>query len=52
MAGEAYSQKGDGPNAIVYGNRAIEADPKNFQALLLVSTGRVFRFPGGTDTST
>ena len=38
MAGEAYSQKGDGPNAIVYGNRAIEADPKNFQALLLVSS--------------
>ncbi|MEO8052494.1 MAG: hypothetical protein ABI833_18950 [Acidobacteriota bacterium] len=38
MAGEAYSQKNDGPNAIVYGNRAIEADPKNFQALLLVSS--------------
>lgn len=38
MAGEAYAQKGDGANAIVYGNRAIEADPKNFQALLLVSS--------------
>jgi len=38
MEGEAYSQKGDGPNAIVYGDRAIEADPKNFQALLLVSS--------------
>lgn len=38
MAGESYSQKGDGPNAIVYGDRAIEADPKNFQALLLVSS--------------
>jgi len=38
MAGEAYGQKGDGPNAIVYGDRAIEADPKNFQALLLVSS--------------
>lgn len=38
MEGEAYGQKGDGPNAIVYGNRAIEADPKNFQALLLVSS--------------
>ncbi len=38
MAGEAYSQKGDGTNAIVYGSRAIEADPKNFQALLLVSS--------------
>ena len=30
MEGEAYAQKGDGPNAIVYGDRAIEADPKNF----------------------
>jgi tetratricopeptide (TPR) repeat protein len=38
MAGEAYAQKGDAPNAIVYGDRAIEADPKNFQALLLVSS--------------
>ena len=37
LAGEAYQQKGDGPNAIVFGNRAIEADPKNFQAMLLVS---------------
>jgi tetratricopeptide (TPR) repeat protein len=37
MAGEAYQQKGDAPNAIVYGNRAMEADPKNFQAMLLVS---------------
>ena len=38
MAGEAYAQKGDGTNALVYGDRAIEADPKNFQALLLVSS--------------
>jgi tetratricopeptide (TPR) repeat protein len=37
MAGEAYQQKGDSANAIVYGNRALEADPKNFQAMLLVS---------------
>lgn len=37
LAGEAYQRKGDGPNAIVYGNRALEADPKNFQAMLLVS---------------
>ena len=37
MAGEAYQQKGDLPNAIVYGNRALEADPKSFQAMLLVS---------------
>ena len=38
LEAEAYGQKGDGPNAIVYGDRAIEADPKNFQALLLVSS--------------
>jgi tetratricopeptide (TPR) repeat protein len=38
MEGEAYAQKGDGTNAIVFGDRAIEADPKNFQALLLVSS--------------
>ncbi len=37
MAGDAYQQKGDSANAIVYGNRALEADPKNFQAMLLVS---------------
>jgi hypothetical protein len=37
LAGESYALKGDSPNAIVYGDRAIEADSKNFQALLLVS---------------
>ena len=26
MAGEAYQQKGDSANAIVYGNRALDAD--------------------------
>ena len=36
-AGEAYQQKGDSANAIVYGNRALEADPKSFQAMFLVS---------------
>jgi tetratricopeptide (TPR) repeat protein len=38
LEAEAYVQKGDGLNAIVFGDRAIEADPKNFQALLLVSS--------------
>jgi len=37
MAAEAYQQKGDSANAIIFGNRAIEADPKNIQALLLVA---------------
>lgn len=37
LAGDSYQRKGDGPNAIIYGNRAIEADPKNFQAMLLVA---------------
>jgi hypothetical protein len=32
LEAEAYGQKGDGPNAIVYGDRAIEADPKNIHA--------------------
>ena len=37
QAGQAAQQKGDAAGAINYGNRAIEADPKNYQALLLVS---------------
>lgn len=36
-AGEAYEQKGDSVNAIIYGNRALEADPKNYFAMLLVA---------------
>ena len=36
-AGEAYQQKGDSINAILYGDRALEADPKSYQAMLLVS---------------
>ena len=38
LEAEAYVQKGDPTNAIVFGDRAIEADSKNFQALLLVSS--------------
>lgn len=37
MAAQAAQQKGDSPNAIVYGNRALEADAKSFQAMLLVA---------------
>lgn len=37
MAGESARQKGDNANAIIYGNRALEADPKSAQALLLVA---------------
>ena len=37
QAAEAAQQKGDSAAAIVYGDRALEADPKNFQAMLLVS---------------
>jgi tetratricopeptide (TPR) repeat protein len=37
QAAEAAQQKGDSAAALVYGNRALEADPKNFQAMLLVS---------------
>jgi len=37
QAAQASQVKGDQVMALQYGNRAIEADPKNFQALLLVS---------------
>ena len=37
QAGEAAERKGDGVNAIIYGNRAIEADPKNYLAMFLVA---------------
>jgi tetratricopeptide (TPR) repeat protein len=37
QAGQAAQQKGDVIAALQYGNRALEADPKNYQALLLVS---------------
>ena len=37
QAGQAAQQKGDAAGAINYGTRAIEADAKNYQALLLVS---------------
>jgi|SRR5579863_2976845 len=37
QAAQASQIKGDPVAALQYGNRAIEADPKNFQALLLVS---------------
>jgi tetratricopeptide (TPR) repeat protein len=33
----SYQQKGDWENAIIFGDRAVEADPKNYQALLLVA---------------
>ena len=37
QTGEAYEQKGDSVNAIIYGNRSLEADPKYFLAMLLVA---------------
>jgi tetratricopeptide (TPR) repeat protein len=37
QAGEAYEQKGDAVNAIIYGNRSLEADPKYYLAMLLVA---------------
>jgi len=37
MAAQAAQTKGDQVAALTYGNRSLEADPKNFQALLLVS---------------
>jgi tetratricopeptide (TPR) repeat protein len=39
MMAEAYGQKNDDAKMIVFGERALEADPKNFQASLLLATG-------------
>ncbi|HEV2199062.1 MAG TPA: hypothetical protein VGR73_04525 [Bryobacteraceae bacterium] len=36
-AARAEMQKGDGITALTYGNRAMEADPKYYEALLLVA---------------
>jgi len=37
MAAEAAEQKGDAVKAMVYSQNALEADPKDFQAMLLIS---------------
>lgn len=37
MAADAAQRMGDSAKAIAYGNDAIEADPKNFDAMLIVS---------------
>jgi tetratricopeptide (TPR) repeat protein len=39
MMAEAYGQKNDDAKMIVFGERALEADPKNFQAALLLASG-------------
>jgi tetratricopeptide (TPR) repeat protein len=36
MEARAYQQKGDAPKAQVFAERTVEADPKNFQATLLL----------------
>jgi tetratricopeptide (TPR) repeat protein len=37
MAAQAAQQKNDSPKAITYAETAIEADPKNYQAMLVIS---------------
>lgn len=37
QAGQAAQLKGDSVNALIYGDRALQADAKNYQAMLLVS---------------
>lgn len=37
LEAEAYEQKGDSVNAIIYAQRAVEADAKNFSAMLIVA---------------
>ncbi len=36
---DAYNRKGDNAKMTVYAERAIEADPKNYQAMLMLATG-------------
>jgi tetratricopeptide (TPR) repeat protein len=38
QAGQSAQAKGDAVAALQYGNRAIEAEPKNYQAMLLVAS--------------
>ncbi len=38
MIASNYQRKGDFPKAVTYGERALEADPKNYQAMLVVSS--------------
>jgi tetratricopeptide (TPR) repeat protein len=38
MIASDYQRKGDFPKAVTYGERALEADPKNYQAMLVVSS--------------
>ena len=35
---DAYARKGQFEKSIVFGERALEADPKNFQAMLLLAS--------------
>jgi len=37
MAAESFRQKGDPDKAIIYGERTIQANPKHFQAMLLLA---------------
>jgi len=37
LAAQAESMKGDSAKAIIYANRALDADPKSYQAMLLVA---------------
>lgn len=38
MMASDYQRKGDFPKAVTYGERSLEADPKNYQAMLVVSS--------------
>ena len=38
FAAESYRQKNDAENAIVYAEKTLEADPKNYGAMLLIAT--------------
>lgn len=43
MAAALYQQKGDADNVLIYAERALEADPKSYQAMLLLGSGYATR---------
>lgn len=43
MAALLYQQKGDADNMLIFGERALEADPTSYQAMLLLGNGYATR---------
>jgi tetratricopeptide (TPR) repeat protein len=43
MAAALYQQKGDADNMLIYAERALDVDPKSYQAMLLLGSGYATR---------